>query len=105
MVDGQNLTRRQSSDSVSYAMLVALSYAVWPLLESEIFRPQILGRRFEMNAVAILLFLAFWTWLWGIAGASIAVPALVTLKIFCNRIESLSSLGEFLSSRQTDKES
>ncbi len=93
-----------SFDSVGYAMLVPLSYAAWSLLESEIIRPQILGRRFEMNAVAILLFLAFWTWLWGIAGASIAVPALVTLKIFCNHMESLSGLGEFLSSRQTEKQ-
>jgi predicted PurR-regulated permease PerM len=92
-----------SFDSVGYAMLMPLSYAGWSLLESEIFRPQILGRRFEMNAVAILLFLAFWSWLWGIAGAAIAVPALVTLKIFCNHMESLSGLGEFLSSRHTDK--
>ncbi len=92
-----------SFDSIGYAMLVPLSYAGWSLLESEIFRPQIFGRRFEMNAVAILLFLAFWSWLWGIAGAAIAVPALVTLKIFCNHMESLSGLGEFLSSRHTDK--
>ena len=89
-------------DSVGHAMLVPLSYAGWSLLDSEIIRPQILGRRFEMNAVAILLFLAFWSWLWGIAGAAIAVPALVTLKIFCNHMESLSGLGEFLSARSSD---
>jgi predicted PurR-regulated permease PerM len=92
-----------SFDSVGYAMLMPLTYAAWSLLESEIVRPQIFGRRFEMNAVAILLFLAFWSWLWGIAGAAIAVPALVTLKIFCNHIESLSGLGEFLSLGHAEK--
>jgi predicted PurR-regulated permease PerM len=92
-----------SFDSVSYAMLLPLTYAGWALLESEIIRPQILGSRFEMNAVAILLFLAFWSWLWGIPGAAIAVPMLVTVKIFCNHVEGLAGLGEFLSRRAPDK--
>ncbi len=91
-----------SFDSVSYAMLMPLSYVGWSLLDSEIVRPQILGRRIEMNAVAVLVFLAFWSWLWGIAGAAIAVPILVTLKIFCNHMECLSGLGEFLSAGHTD---
>ena len=92
-----------SFDSLSYAMLPPLTYAGWALLESEIIRPQILGSRFEMNAVAILLFLAFWSWLWGIPGAAIAVPALVTLKVFCNHMEGMAGLGEFLSRRSTEK--
>jgi predicted PurR-regulated permease PerM len=92
-----------SFDSMGYALLVPLSYAGWSILESEIIRPQIFGRRFQMNAVAILLSLAFWSWLWGIAGAAIAVPALITLNIFCAHIESLSGLGEFLSSHHPEK--
>jgi predicted PurR-regulated permease PerM len=90
-------------DSLSYAILPPLIYAGWALLESEFIRPQILGSRFEMNAVAILLFLAFWSWLWGIPGAAIAVPALVTLKIFCNHVEGMAGLGEFLSRRPPEK--
>jgi predicted PurR-regulated permease PerM len=50
-----------------------------------------------MNAVAILLSLAFWAGLWGIAGAAIAELVLVTVKVLCNHIEGLSGLGEFLS--------
>jgi predicted PurR-regulated permease PerM len=92
-----------SFDSLSYAMLFPLVYAAWAFLESEIIRPQIFGRRFQMNAVAILLSLAFWSWLWGIAGAAIAVPALVTLNIFCAHIDGLSGLGEFLSSSHPEK--
>jgi predicted PurR-regulated permease PerM len=92
-----------SFDSLGYAMLAPLIYAGWALLESEIIRPQILGSRFEMNAVAILLSLAFWSWLWGIPGAAIAVPALVTLKIFCNHVEGMAGLGEFLSRRPPEK--
>jgi predicted PurR-regulated permease PerM len=91
-------------DSLGYALLVPLAYVFWSVLESEIVKPQILGHRLQMNAVAILLSLAFWTWLWGIAGAAIAVPLLVTIKVFCDHMESLSSLGEFISARHVEKD-
>ena len=87
-------------DSLSYALLIPLAFASWSLLESELVNPLILSRRLQMNAVAILLSLAFWAWLWGITGAAIAVPVLVTIKVFCDHVEGLSGLGEFLSERQ-----
>jgi predicted PurR-regulated permease PerM len=90
-------------NSVGYALLVPLAYILWSLLESEIIKPQILGRRLQLNAVAILLALAFFTWLWGIAGVAIAVPMLVTIKVFCDHVEGLSGLGEFIAARQIEK--
>jgi predicted PurR-regulated permease PerM len=90
-------------DSLGYALLVPLAFTACSLIESEIVNPLVLSRRLQMNAVAILLSLAFWAWLWGIAGAAIAVPVLVTIKVFCNHIEGLSGLGEFLSERQAIK--
>ena len=91
-------------DQLGYALLVPLSYIVLSLSDSEIVRPQILGRSLQMNAVAILLSLAFFTWLWGIAGAAIAIPLLVSLKVFCDNFEQLSGLGEFIAGREVDKE-
>lgn len=90
-------------DSLGYALLIPLAFATWSLIESEIVNPLILSRRLQMNAVAILLSLAFWAWLWGIAGAAIAVPVLVTIKVFCDHVDGLSGLGEFLSGRQPVK--
>ena len=90
-------------DSLGYALLIPLAFATWSLIESEIVNPLILSRRMQMNAVAILLSLAFWAWLWGIAGAAIAVPVLVTIKVFCDNIDGLSSFGEFLSARHPGK--
>jgi predicted PurR-regulated permease PerM len=90
-------------DSLGYALLIPLAFAAWSLLESELVNPLILSRRLQMNAVAILLSLAFWAWLWGIAGAAIAVPVLVTIKVFCDHVDGLSGLGEFLSERQPVK--
>lgn len=90
-------------DSLGYALLIPAAFTACSLIESEIVNPLVLSRRLQMNSVAILLSLAFWAWLWGIAGAAIAVPVLVTIKVFCNHIEGLSGLGEFLSERQAVK--
>jgi predicted PurR-regulated permease PerM len=89
-------------DSVGYALLVPLAYGACSIIESEVLSPQIMGRSLQMNSVAILLSLAFWTWLWGIAGAALALPFLVTLKVFCDHMEGLSGLGEFIATRQTE---
>lgn len=89
-------------DSVGYALLVPLAYLVISILESEILSPQVMGRSLQMNAVAILLSLAFWTWLWGIAGCAMALPLLVVIKIFCDQMEGLSGLGEFIATRHKE---
>lgn len=91
-------------DSVGYALLIPLAYSACSIVESEIITPQIMGRSLEMNSVAILLALAFWTWMWGIAGCGLALPFLVTLKVFCDHMEGLSGLGEFIATRHTERE-
>jgi predicted PurR-regulated permease PerM len=79
-----------------HALLVPASYLAVNFIQSNFVTPVILGRRLTLNPVAILVGLVFWWWLWGVGGAFIAVPLLVTLKIFCDHIEALSPIGEFL---------
>jgi predicted PurR-regulated permease PerM len=55
----------------------------------------LLARRFILNPVLVIVSLAFWYWMWGVAGALLAVPMLATLKIVCDRIRSLMALGHF----------
>jgi predicted PurR-regulated permease PerM len=83
-------------DSVGHALLVPGAYLAVNLIQSQFVSPLILGRRLTLNPVAILVGLVFWWWLWGVGGAFIAVPLLATLKIFCDHIESLAPIGEFL---------
>ena len=90
-------------DTLSYAMLVPLAYGFWATVESQLVTPQALERRLQMNAVAILLSLAFWTWLWGIGGAVIGVPLLVAFKVFCDQMEGFNRIGEFLAARDIAK--
>jgi predicted PurR-regulated permease PerM len=86
-------------DSIAYAALAPLSYAIINGIENQFVSPLLLGRRLQLNSVAILLALTFWTWIWGIAGTLVAVPILVTIKVFCDHLESLSGIGEFLSEK------
>lgn len=76
--------------------LPPLTYFALTSAESYFLTPLVLGRQMRLNPVVILLGLLFWGWLWGIAGAFLAVPLLAALKIFCDSLEPLEPLGEFL---------
>ena len=56
----------------------------------------ILGHRLEINPVVLLIGLMLWGWIWGIGGALLAVPILVTFKIVCDHLKPLEAIGEFL---------
>jgi predicted PurR-regulated permease PerM len=83
--------------SIGPALLPPAAYLLFHTLESTFITPLILGRRLELNVVAIFISLAFWGWMWGIVGAFIAVPILVVVKVFCDSFPGLANVGEFLS--------
>jgi predicted PurR-regulated permease PerM len=83
-------------DQVGSALLVPAAYLGVNVLQSQFIAPLILGRRLTLNPVAIFIGLVFWWWIWGVPGAFIAVPLIATFKIFCDHIEALAPVGEFL---------
>ena len=82
-------------------------YLLLHLLEANLITPVLLGRRFTLNAVVIFVSLIFWTWLWGVPGALLSVPILVSLKVVCDRVPSLNYVAELLADgsvrTETDK--
>jgi predicted PurR-regulated permease PerM len=91
-----------SFDSLGEAVRVPAAYLVLHLLEGQVISPFLTGRKLSLNPVVIFLGVLFWGWLWGILGALMAVPILMAVKIVCDNVESLSSVSEFLSGRQSD---
>jgi predicted PurR-regulated permease PerM len=83
-------------DSLWQALLPAMWYLALHLLESDIVTPMLLGRRFTLNPVAIFVSLMFWLWLWGVPGALLSVPILVTAKAICDRIPRASYISELI---------
>jgi predicted PurR-regulated permease PerM len=80
------------------ALLPPAWYLLFHLLESNFITPILLGRRFTLNPVVIFVSLIFWTWLWGVPGALLSVPILVSIKVFCERAPSMSHVSELLTS-------
>jgi predicted PurR-regulated permease PerM len=83
-------------DSVSRALLVPAVFFGINLIEGNLVTPMILGRRMRLNTVALFIGFVFWWYIWGVAGAILAVPIMAALKIVCDHIESLTPIGEFL---------
>ena len=58
-------------------MLGPAAFAAMTFLEGHFLTPVIVGRRLQLNALAVFIALAFWTWLWGPMGAFLASPILI----------------------------
>ena len=86
-----------SFDSLGYAMVFPASYLTLAILEGNFITPVVLGKSLTLNPILILIALAFWGWMWGISGMILAVPILATFKIFCDHIEPMSPVAEFMS--------
>jgi predicted PurR-regulated permease PerM len=63
-----------------FAMLPAISFACIHIVEANIITPALVGRRLTINPLLILVALSFWAWVWGTAGALLAVPLLIISK-------------------------
>ena len=82
-------------ENTTHALMPAIAYFGLTNLESFV-TPYILGARLALNPVVVFLSLLFWGWLWGIPGALLAVPIMATMKIFCDHVQGMGPLGEFL---------
>jgi predicted PurR-regulated permease PerM len=60
-----------------FALLPAVSFLALHLVEANVVTPLLVGRRLTINPLAILVALSFWAWVWGTAGALLAVPLLI----------------------------
>ncbi len=98
------LTAIAEFPTLGMAFGVPLIYYAMTAIEGNIVTPLLLGRRLEMNVVAVFVSVVIWGWMWGFAGALMAVPILVILKVMSDNIESMSSFGNFLASPAQDEE-
>jgi len=70
-------------DSIARILLAPAIYIALETIAGQVVAPMVLGLRFALNPVVIFT----WLILWGM---------LAVFKIFCDHIQSLSPMGEFL---------
>lgn len=83
-------------DNLTNIILVPLSFFTVTTLTGNFFVPLMLSRGLLLHPVMVFLSVIFGGWIWGVAGALIAVPMLSILKIICNNIKSLTNISKFL---------
>lgn len=87
-------------DSAAQALLPsAIMFAVTSI-EGNFLTPYLLGRRLTLHPAVVFLSMVLWGWLWGVPGALLAVPLLVSFKIFADHVEALQGVSIFLGRRE-----
>lgn len=72
--------------TLTHALAAPALYLAFTTLEGHFITPSIMGRRLTLSPLIVFLALVFWTWLWGPAGAFLAVPLLIAGLVAVNHI-------------------
>lgn len=90
--------------SLTMSLIVFLGFAILQIIISNFVYPTLQGRSLALSPVAIIVALAFWSWVWGIAGALIAIPLTAALVIICQHFSSTEWIARVLSTESNEKE-
>jgi predicted PurR-regulated permease PerM len=72
-------------------LIAPLAFVGLAFLEGHFITPTIIGRRLELNALAVFIALAFWTWLWGPMGGFLSSPLLIVALILKEHLMPVDS--------------
>ena len=82
-----------TGETVLIGLIPAAAYLALHTVEANIVTPSILGARFTMNPVLILIALSYFTWIWGVFGAVLSVPILLMLTAFFDHVGAPNLVG------------
>lgn len=63
-----------SHDTVIIGLAPAIAFFLTHLVIENFVLPSVMGKRLEVNAFIIFTAIVFWSWMWGAAGAMLALP-------------------------------
>ena len=82
-----------TADAPLVGLIPAAAYLVLHAIEANFVTPAILGARFTMNPVLILLALSYFSWIWGFTGALLSVPILLTITALVDHLGRPNLIG------------
>jgi len=88
--------------SPSYATPVAVLVCFIAIqnIEGNFLTPKLVGRKVNLNALAVLLSLILWGFIWGPIGMILSTPLTSCFKILCDHVEPLKPIGILLGGEQ-----
>ena len=81
------------------AGLIAARLLVFEQVMGNYVNPKVQGRQVAISPLVILIALLGWGWMWGIAGAVLAVPITIAIMILCAHVDGLRSVALILSDK------
>ena len=82
-----------TSETVVLGLVPAAAYLALHTVEANVITPSVLGARFTMNPVMILIALSYFTWIWGVFGALLSVPILLMLTALFDHVGRPNVIG------------
>lgn len=83
--------------SLTMPLIAFVGFAVIQIVISNFIYPWLQGRSLALSPVVIVIALTFWGWVWGVAGALIAVPLTALIAIVCDHFDSTRWIAKLLS--------
>ncbi|OMH34013.1 hypothetical protein BGP75_11400 [Motiliproteus sp. MSK22-1] len=87
------MTSLLNFDGLFMPTVVVSIFVALTIIEGQILTPLIVGRRLALNPLIVFLSVIFWFWLWGMMGALMAVPILISLKLMGDRVAAMKPLA------------
>ena len=85
-----------TSSSIWTSVALVLAYVVVQNLDAYLITPRVIGRKVDLNGLAVLFTLVLWSFLWGPVGMILATPLTVSFKILCDNLDPLKPVGKLL---------
>ena len=82
------------------AVLVAGGYLIINNFLGNFVEPMLVGRRFGISTLVIVVSVVFWGWLWGPLGMLLAVPLTMVLKVILESSDEFRWIGVAISAEQ-----
>ncbi|MES2983186.1 MAG: AI-2E family transporter [Verrucomicrobiota bacterium] len=82
------------------ALLVSGGYLLINNFLGNFLEPMLVGRRFGISTLVVVISVVFWGWLWGPIGMLLAVPLTMVLKVILESSDEFRWIGVAISSEQ-----
>jgi predicted PurR-regulated permease PerM len=73
-------------DTIMMGLMPALLFFLVHLAIENLVMPAVMGKRLEVNAFIVFTAIIFWTWMWGAAGAMLALPLSIIAKTVADEL-------------------